>query len=494
MKKLLASFTLLMASLSLVPTVAFAQTPAPRCTISASPAAVQLGQTTNLSWDSSNATQGTITTIGNVASKGKQGVIPTATQRTYVGTFVGPGGTGTCSVTVQITGSGGAAVDIGGEYTNSNTYNNSNTYQNDNTFNATAGQGTAGSVSSGQNTVDTQPAGQGLVPCNGAEDCQMCNLAQLSQRIINFLIGISIPIAVALFAYAGWLYFTSSVVDNLGKARKILMTAAVGFFIAISAWLVIQTFLKVILNQNSYKGWNTIQCTQNRKTNTSINDLLGSIPALNTNAPQTVGVSSATPSDRINGGFASFTPSCSSGYELTNDEAGNRACYNVNTSDYQPPTYNPSSNISNPQMAEEIANACSQYGMSSAACALAGNIANNESSGGRNCTTSSTGAAGCMQVLARTACGMDPSISDSCSACMASGNSIRPQCAPVIQTISSNTQLGTNLGVQYINQMYQMYGGNCQLAAAAYFQGPGAVQKAGGVPANAVSYVNKACK
>ena len=63
-------------------------------------------------------------------------------------------------------------------------------------------------------------SGAGLVPCgvtpngqvsdsNTSTECQACNVVQLIQELITFAIGLSIPIAMAMFAYAGFLYFSS---------------------------------------------------------------------------------------------------------------------------------------------------------------------------------------------------------------------------------------------------------------------------------------------
>src|SRR3989338_3003819 len=76
--------------------------PRPTCVLSASRGSVELGKTVNLSWQSQYATQGFITSIGTVGTAGTQGVIPTGSGTTYIGTFTGPGGAGTCSIAISI--------------------------------------------------------------------------------------------------------------------------------------------------------------------------------------------------------------------------------------------------------------------------------------------------------------------------------------------------------------------------------------------------------
>ncbi len=118
-------------------------------------------------------------------------------------------------------------------------------------------------------------ASQGIVPCNGV-DCQACHLVDLLQNLINFLLGLSIPISIGLFAYAGILYFTSaSNPSNKGKARGIFSSALIGLIIALGAYLVVETVLHAVLTKSYWEGWNTIKCVNDsqRRTNTSIGDV-----------------------------------------------------------------------------------------------------------------------------------------------------------------------------------------------------------------------------
>ena len=273
-RALLALFLLFAAALpfaALPSRPARAQTPPPTCTLSASTGAVQVGQTVNLTWRSSGATQGNITSIGSVAVSGTQGVIPTPPSTTYTGTFFGPGGTGQCSIIISVSTSGAG----GG----------SGTVETPGLLNAVTPTvqtpSTGGAVTP---TPTTQGAPSVLVSCSGL-NCQACNLAQLGQNIINFLVGLSLPIAAAMFAFAGVLYFSSSVIDQIDRAKRIFMTVFKGFLLVIGAWLVIQTLLYATLNggastnpngQNFYQSWNKIQCVNNRTTDAPISSLFSS--------------------------------------------------------------------------------------------------------------------------------------------------------------------------------------------------------------------------
>ncbi len=250
--------------LAAAPLGAQAQIARPTCTMSASSGTVQVGQTTNLSWQSFNATAGNITSIGSVPLAGTQGVIPTPPSTTYVGTFTGPGGSGVCSITITV-----------------------------NTGNGAGGYSDGTTPTTGTNPVvpGTTVGSPGrIVPCDGI-DCQACSVAQLGQRIINWLIGFSIPLAAAMFAWAGILYFTSlSKPSQVEDAKRIFRNVGIGFVIVLCAWLGVQTLLKAVLKPAYYQSWNSIQCVQagvnqpgGRQYGKSINDLLKSLPLLNKN-------------------------------------------------------------------------------------------------------------------------------------------------------------------------------------------------------------------
>mgnify|MGYP002359374159 FL=1 len=134
---------------------------------------------------------------------------------------------------------------------------------------------------------------QGLVPCgfstgNGANyytsstSCDLCSFGQLIQNIINYMVGISIPLAALLFAWAGILYFTSAGSPaRVMRARKIFTSVFIGFLFVISAWLVVQTLLSTLVKGTVWFGgsWNSLQCTdpENRPRDKSISEWLGGI-------------------------------------------------------------------------------------------------------------------------------------------------------------------------------------------------------------------------
>ena len=377
---------------TLVPAAALATTTPitqkPYCTLSASRSAVELGKTVNLSWQSQYATQGFITSIGTVGTNGMQGVIPTGSGTTYVGTFTGPGGTGNCSITISIIQPNGIVPEP-------------------DKLPPSQSADSPTTLPPANDIMLSNTQSKGLIPCSGI-DCQACHLASLAQRIINFLIGLSIPLAAAMFAYAGVIYFTSGVVDKIEKAHKIFKSVGIGFMIVLGAWLGIQTVLKTILADEYYKSWNTIQCVGAgaRPMDKTIGQLLSVLPGLNTLAP----VNSSF-NDRTGVFSGGLTPICSGeGYQLSYDMGGNQTCWNESNDSYQTPTYN------NPDT--------SNYGRAGALCAP-GNpacspaalqalgfepqeanamscIAVTESGGNPYTRPSETGACGLFQITNRT--------------------------------------------------------------------------------------------
>jgi hypothetical protein len=124
---------------------------------------------------------------------------------------------------------------------------------------------TTGSASSGN-----------LVPCAGAADCNLCTFGQLIQNVINYVIGLSIPLAALLFAWAGWLYFSNHEdTSRIAQAHRIFTTVFIGFVIAVSAWLIVQTILKALAP--GYQSWTTFNCTQQRPLSGNIGDLLNNV-------------------------------------------------------------------------------------------------------------------------------------------------------------------------------------------------------------------------
>ncbi|KKT75505.1 MAG: hypothetical protein UW71_C0002G0005 [Parcubacteria group bacterium GW2011_GWB1_44_7] len=94
--------------------------------------------------------------------------------------------------------------------------------------------------------------GQPVVPCDGstAKPCDFNALIVLANNIISIAIYLAILVAVAMFAYAGFLYLTSA--GDTGKmkqAHTIFTNAAVGFIFVLAAWLIITLILSALASR-----------------------------------------------------------------------------------------------------------------------------------------------------------------------------------------------------------------------------------------------------
>ena len=102
-----------------------------------------------------------------------------------------------------------------------------------------------------------------IVPqkCNVQGGCQsICDLAEVAQNVLNTGIYIAVFLSAVLFALAGFKYLTN--VANSGeisRAKEIFMNVAVGLIIILAGWLVIDTLMKTLVNQDAGFGpWNKV--------------------------------------------------------------------------------------------------------------------------------------------------------------------------------------------------------------------------------------------
>ena len=95
-----------------------------------------------------------------------------------------------------------------------------------------------------------------LVPCEGindkgVEDCDFNALMTLINRVISFILYVSIPLAAISFSYAGYLYISAA--GDTGKiedAHKIFKSVLIGFIFIISAWLIVYTITNSLLGSD----------------------------------------------------------------------------------------------------------------------------------------------------------------------------------------------------------------------------------------------------
>jgi hypothetical protein len=93
-----------------------------------------------------------------------------------------------------------------------------------------------------------------IVTC--VENCGYPELISMVQRIISFLLfDLTLPLAAAIFMYAGFNYLTSFGDENKVKTAKGAFKAVFkGLIVALAAWLIINTILTSLLTQEAQKN------------------------------------------------------------------------------------------------------------------------------------------------------------------------------------------------------------------------------------------------
>lgn len=111
-------------------------------------------------------------------------------------------------------------------------------------------------------TAEAAPFLNPIVP----EACQACpcgfgGVLQIIQNLMNFGIGIAIIFATIIIAWGGFLYIMSSAnPESRSKANKMLINAAIGLLVVLSAWLIVDFVMKSLYDGETSKfgPWNTI--------------------------------------------------------------------------------------------------------------------------------------------------------------------------------------------------------------------------------------------
>ncbi len=86
--------------------------------------------------------------------------------------------------------------------------------------------------------------------------CDFVSFMKMANYLINWAFTISIPVIVGLLAYSGFLYMTGKE-ENLKRSKRIMQNAVIGFIIMLTAWFIVSTLLKWLVN-TSFTGVNTL--------------------------------------------------------------------------------------------------------------------------------------------------------------------------------------------------------------------------------------------
>ena len=364
---------------SVVPIQA-ATTPVPTCKLYAGASTVGYNTRVRLDWTSTNTQSGYLTEVGAIGPKGYAFVVP-GKNTTYAASFTGPGGSVVCRVAIVVSSSNPSGSGLGGSgepQTNTPVNTTSSPLDTDSSVETQSGVGPGGSVDTSGSAIDTSsridtsgsaidtnqpvninssvnfdskvtlPTAQNILPTSGSsrggllsgivpaecrsgppgtdplntvKNCDMCALGQLVQNLINFLIGLTIPIAALLFAWAGILYFSSrGNITQIQQAHKVFRTVVIGFMIVIAAWTLVNTVMNMLVKGADFKGWSwsSLNCQETRKarieqTKKTINEYI------NSSLP---GLSSYTPPPSTVTGSANGT-SCPDGGTVSVTENGN---------------------------------------------------------------------------------------------------------------------------------------------------------------------------
>ncbi len=114
-----------------------------------------------------------------------------------------------------------------------------------------------------------------LSGCSGL-DCSACNVVDLANGVIKWLIGILFVVCACLLAYAGVKLVTSGGNSHaLDEAKGMFTNILIGFLIILSAWLIIDTIMRALVGTKDNPGqlvatgtasgwlfWSDVQCQE----------------------------------------------------------------------------------------------------------------------------------------------------------------------------------------------------------------------------------------
>lgn len=119
---------------------------------------------------------------------------------------------------------------------------------------------------------DLSIAQGGFVNCEG-NSCSACNLVDMTNQIIKWLLGMIFLIFAALMTVAGFGLVTSGGNPSALSAAKAKFTnALVGIVIVFSAWLIVNTIMVKLVSDGTTAGnitgwgpWSQVECSEQTK-------------------------------------------------------------------------------------------------------------------------------------------------------------------------------------------------------------------------------------
>lgn len=111
----------------------------------------------------------------------------------------------------------------------------------------------------------------GLSDTGGGTACQACHLVEMGQRFIDWVITTMTSVIILIFAWGGLKMVMSQGGESVSEAKRMMTHAIVGFLIILSAWMIIDTALKYLINdpehEQQFGMWNEIKCVDQPEYN-----------------------------------------------------------------------------------------------------------------------------------------------------------------------------------------------------------------------------------
>ncbi len=112
--------------------------------------------------------------------------------------------------------------------------------------------------------VSAQATG-GLVPCSGP-DCLACHVVSLGQNLLTWFITVMVSVIALVFAWGGLkMVMSAGNTEGITQAKGMMTNAIVGLVIMLSAWLIVDTIMKLVITDDATVKkdlgvWNEIEC------------------------------------------------------------------------------------------------------------------------------------------------------------------------------------------------------------------------------------------
>ena len=106
-----------------------------------------------------------------------------------------------------------------------------------------------------------------IIPCGDFFDdgtaqppCQACHVVQLGQNLLTWFIAIMASVIALIFAIGGMKMVMSGGGEGVSAAKTMMTNSVIGFIILLSAYLFVDTLLKLFVDESKLGTWNEIQC------------------------------------------------------------------------------------------------------------------------------------------------------------------------------------------------------------------------------------------